>query len=105
MLVAYGPEGQPVVAEGLHLAQLKDWSQRNQLYCPNCRGIVHVRAGPENRTQMHFAHQKGECSWSTESEPILHLRGKIVLPEWLQNQFPHANLSLKNRFPEPKPIP
>jgi len=104
MLVAYGPEGQPVVAEGLHLAQLKDWSQRDLLYCPNCRGIVHVRGGPEKRTQIHFAHQKGECSWSTESETIRHLRGKIVLAEWLQKQFPQASVSLEKRLPEPNRI-
>jgi hypothetical protein len=104
MLVAYGPEGQPVVAEGLHLAQLKDWSQRNQLYCPNCRGIVHVRGGPEKRTQIHFAHKKDECSWSTESETLRHLRGKIVLGQWLQKQFPGAHVSLEKRLPEPNRI-
>jgi Competence protein CoiA-like family len=104
MLVAYGPEGQPVVAEGLPLTLLKDWSQRNLLYCPNCRGIVHVRGGPEKRTQIHFAHQKGECSWSTESETIRHIRGKIVLAEWLQKQFPQANVTLEKRLPEPNRI-
>jgi len=104
MLVAYGPEGQPVVAERILLAQLKDWSQRDQLYCPNCRGIVHVRGGPEKRTQIHFAHQKGECSWNTESETVRHLQGKIVLAEWLQKQFPEANLSLEKRLPEPNRI-
>ena len=104
MLVAYGPEGQPVVAEEMHLAQLKAWSQRDMLYCPNCRGLVHVRGGPEKRTQIHFAHQKGECSWSTESETIRHLRGKIVLAEWLQKQFPQATISLEKRLPEPNRI-
>ncbi len=104
MLVAYGPEGKPVVAEGLHLTLLKDWSQRNLLYCPNCRGIVHVRGGPEKRTQIHFAHHKGECLWSTESETLRHLRGKIVLAEWLQKQFPQANVSLEKRLPEPNRI-
>jgi Competence protein CoiA-like family len=104
MLVAYGPEGQPVVAVGLHLTLLKDWSQRNLLYCPNCRGKVHVRGGPEKRTQIHFAHQKGECLWSTESETLRHLRGKIVLAEWLQKQFPQANVSLEKRLPEPNRI-
>ncbi len=101
MLVAYGPEGQPVIARGIYLAQLKNWSQRDLLYCPNCRGVVHVRGGPEKRTQMHFAHQKGECTWSTESETIRHLRGKILLAEWLQKQFPQASLSLEKRLPEP----
>jgi hypothetical protein len=104
MLVAYGPEGQPVVAEEMYLAQLKDWSQRNLLYCPNCRGVVHVRGGPEKRTQIHFAHQKGECSWSTESETIRHLQGKIVLAEWLQKQFPKAIISLEKRLPEPNRV-
>ena len=104
MLVAYGPEGQPVVAEEMYLAQLKDWSQRNLLYCPNCRGVVHVRGGPEKRTQIHFAHLKGECSWSTESETMRHLRGKIVLAEWLQKQFPQAIILLEKRLPEPNRI-
>ena len=104
MLVAYGPEGQPVVAEEIRLAQLKVWSQRDMLYCPNCRGVVHVRGGPEKRTQIHFAHQKGECSWSTESETIRHSRGKIVLAEWLQKQFPQATISLEKRLPEPNRI-
>jgi hypothetical protein len=104
MLVAYGPEGQPVITEGINLTQLKNWSQRDLLYCPNCRGIVHVRGGPEKRTQIHFAHQKGECSWSTEAETVRHLRGKIVLAEWLQKQFPHASISLEKRLPEPNRI-
>ncbi len=104
MLVAYGPEGQPVIAEGIDLAQLKHWSQKDLLYCPNCRGIVHVRGGPEKRTQIHFAHQRGECSWSTESETERHLRGKIVLAGWLQKQFPQASISLEKRLPEPNRI-
>ncbi|HEY6287665.1 MAG TPA: competence protein CoiA family protein, partial [Ktedonobacteraceae bacterium] len=70
----------------------------------NCRGTVHVRGGPEKRTQIHFAHQKGECAWSTESETIRHLRGKLVLAEWLQKQFPQANVSLEKRLPEPNRV-
>ena len=104
MLVAYGPEGQPIVAEEMTLAQLKVWSQRDMLYCPNCRGVVHVRGGPVKRTEIHFTHQKGECAWGTESETIRHLRGKIVLAEWLQKQFPQATISLEKRLPEPNRI-
>jgi hypothetical protein len=104
MLVAYGPEEQHVVARGIDLEQLKDWSQQGLLYCPNCRGKVHVRGGPEKRTQMHFAHQKGECAWSTESETIGHVRGKLVLAEWLHKQFPQANVTLEKRLPEPNRV-
>jgi len=104
MLVAYGPEGQPIVAKDGNLAQLKDLSQRNLLVCPNCRGKVHVRGGSEKRIQIHFAHQKGECSWSTEAETIRHLQGKIVLSEWLQKQFPSTHITLEKRLPEPNRI-
>lgn len=104
MLVAYGPEGQPRVAKDMYLVQLKDLSRRNLLFCPNCRGIVHVRGGPEKRIQLHFAHQKGECSWSTETETIRHLQGKVVLAEWLHKQFSDAQITLEKRLPEPNRI-
>ena len=60
MLVAYGPEEQPVVAEEMSLEQLQQLSHEQQLRCPNCRGLVHVRGGPSKRMQLHFAHQRGE---------------------------------------------
>lgn len=102
MLIAYGPEGRPVVAEATPLEQLQRWSHERALYCPNCRGIVHVRGGP--RMQLHFAHMRGECAWSTEGESVRHMRGKMVLAQWLREQFPQAIVSLEERLPEPNRI-
>jgi hypothetical protein len=104
MLVAYGPDGQAVVAEEVPLEQLRRWSQEHVLYCPNCRGAVHVRGGPGRDIQVHFAHRKGECPWNTESETVRHLRGKVVLAEWLRKQFPQAKVTLEERLPEPNRI-
>ena len=104
MLVAYGPDGHVVVAEETPLEQLHRWSQDRLLHCPNCRGVVHVRGGSDKRTQLHFAHQKGECAWSTEAESVRHARGKIVLAHWLREQFPQAVVSLEERLPEPNRI-
>ena len=104
MLVAYGPDGRPAIAEETPLAQLQSWSRDRLLYCPNCRGIVHVRGGAEKRTQLHFAHQKGECTWSTEAESMRHMRGKAVLAQWLRDQFPTAQVTLEERLPEPNRI-
>ncbi len=104
MLVAYGPGNQPIIAEDSSLAQLQHWSHERALYCPNCRGFVHVRGGPEKRTQLHFAHQKGECAWSTESESVRHMSGKLLLSQWLRIQFPHAIITLEERLPEPNRI-
>lgn len=104
MLVAYGPDHHPVVAEETPLEQLQQWSREHMLYCPNCRGHVHLRGGPEKRTQLHFAHQRGECAWSTEAESLRHARGKLVLAQWLRAQFPQASVTLEERLPEPNRI-
>src|SRR5437588_6099468 len=104
MLVAYGPNNHPNIAEEIRLEQLQHWSRERGLYCPGCRGVVHVRGGAEKRTQLHFAHQKGECEWSTESESVRHIRGKSVLAQWLREQFPEATVTLEERLPEPNRI-
>jgi hypothetical protein len=103
-LVAYGPDGRPASAEETPLTQLQDWSHDHLLYCPNCRGLVHVRGGAEKRIHLHFAHQKGECAWSTETESVRHMRGKAVLAQWLRTQFPDATVTLEERLPEPNRI-
>lgn len=104
MLVAYGPEGQTVVASETPLEQLQEWSRDRQLQCPNCRGVVHLRGGGVKRMQPHFAHQRGECAWSTEGESVQHMRGKAVLARWLKGQFPQAEVRLEERLPEPNRI-
>src|SRR5207248_4524502 len=104
MLVAYGPDGHPVIAEETPLDQLQRWSAEHLLRCPNCRGVVHVRGGPEKRMQIHFAHQRGECAWSTEAESVRHMRGKMVLAQWLREQFPLAKVTLEERLPGPNRI-
>ncbi len=104
MLVAYGPTGQPVVAEETPLEQLLSWSREQQLYCPDCRGIVHVRGGPGKRMQLHFAHQRGECAWGNEGESVRHMRGKLVLAQWLRTQFPQGTVTLEERLPGPNRI-
>ena len=104
MLVAYGPDDTPVLAEEPRLVQLLHWSRERQLYCPNCRAVLHVRGGAEKRTQLHFAHQKGECAWSTEPESLRHMQGKRVLANWLQAQFPQVIVTLEERLPEPNRI-
>lgn len=104
MLVAYGPAAQLVTADETPLEQLRSWSQERLLVCPSCKGIVYVRGGPEKRMQLHFAHQKGECAWSTEAESVRHMRGKIVLAGWLRAQFPEASVSMEERLPGPNRI-
>src|SRR5713226_814336 len=104
VLVAQGPDDRPIVAEEASVEQLQRWSREQALHCPNCRGVVHVRGGAEKRTQLHFAHQKGECAWSTEAESIRHARGKMVLAHWLREQFPQAMITLEERLPEPNRI-
>lgn len=103
MLVAYGPEGKTIIAGETPIEQVQQWSRERLLRCPNCRGIVHVRGGTE-RIHLHFAHQKGECAWSTEPESVRHARGKTALAHWLRDQYPVASITLEERLPEPDRI-
>ena len=104
MLVAYGPDNQPIIANEAALEQLQRWSRERVLRCPNCRGIVHIRGGEGKMMQLHFAHQRGQCAWSTEAESVRHMRGKMVLAQWVREQFPQATVSLEERLPEPNRI-
>ena len=104
MLVAYGPGDALVIAGETPLEQVQAWSREQALCCPGCRGIVFARGGPEKQTQLHFAHQKGECAWSTEAESVRHMRGKVVLARWLRGLFPDARVTLEVRLPEPNRI-
>ncbi|HCI80872.1 MAG TPA: hypothetical protein DHW02_14415, partial [Ktedonobacter sp.] len=104
MLVAYGTDNQPIIADKTALEQLQRWSRERVLRCPNCRGIVHIRGGEGKMMQLHFAHQRGECAWSTETESVRHMHGKMVLAQWLREQFPQAHVTLEERLPEPNRI-
>lgn len=104
MLVAYGPQGQPVIAEETSLEQLLRWSHAQQLRCPNCRDVVHVRGGASKRMQLHFAHLRRECAWSMEGESVRHMLGKLTLAQWLRTQFPEAVVTLEERLPGPNRI-
>ncbi len=104
MLVAYGPGDMLVIAGETPLEQAQSLSREQALRCPNCRGVVYARGGPEKQTQLHFAHQRGECAWSTEVESVRHMRGKVVLARWLREQFPRARVTLEERLPEPSRI-
>ena len=104
MLVAYGPGDRLVIAGETPPEQAQSWSREQALRCPNCRGVVYARGGPEKQTQLHFAHQKGECAWSTEAESVRHMRGKVLLARWLRQQFAGARVTLEERLPEPNRI-
>jgi hypothetical protein len=104
MLVAYGPDNQPIIADETAQERLQRWSRERALRCPNCRGIVHVRGGAGKQMQIHFAHQRGECAWSTETESVRHMRGKVLLAQWVREQFPQAQVTLEERLPEPNRI-
>src|SRR5438093_13680503 len=101
VLVAYGPGGQPIVADETRLGVLQRWAQERALYCPNCRGIVHMRGGPEKRTQLHIAHQRGECAWRTEAESVRHAPGTTVQDHRLSEHFPRAARTIEARLTEP----
>lgn len=78
MLIATNDENKPVYAEkGLTKAKI--------YYCPSCRSPVHLKAG--SVTRAHFAHYKEKnCDVFSEGETEEHIKGKLQLKQWLEQQ-------------------
>lgn len=64
-----------------HLRKLR---QKESFFCPECKEQVILKIG--TKKLPHFAHRKGTaCSESYERESEYHLKGKLLLFEWLQS--------------------
>lgn len=65
--------------------QLRERRQIESFYCPECKEQVILKMG--KKKIPHFAHKKGAaCSESYERESEYHLKGKMLLYEWLQSK-------------------
>jgi competence CoiA-like predicted nuclease len=64
------------------LLKLRD---RTNFICPTCSNELELKIGTV--ITAHFAHKKfTSCTMNSESESQYHLKGKLDLYEWLQNQ-------------------
>lgn len=65
--------------------RLKELRKSENFYCPECEERVILKVG--SIKIPHFAHQKGSvCSESYERESEYHIKGKLALFTWLQQQ-------------------
>jgi competence protein CoiA len=86
----------------LQREKIRRLCKRGGLWCPECLGPIEFRAGTSKIA--HFAHRRGTtCTysyWEPESED--HIRGKLLLYEWLSQAFPNSQIALEQSIPETK---
>ncbi|KON89417.1 hypothetical protein AF332_23110 [Sporosarcina globispora] len=98
MLAASTEKGDRIILLGSHSKQaLKQYRERHIFYCPECKEEVIMKIG--NKRIPHFSHKKGsECPESYESETEYHIKGKLLLYQWLKTKG--LNPILEPFFPE-----
>lgn len=82
------------------LKELREKSQRNQLFCPcGCGTNLILVAGDKNLREQHFREKKGtgkyECTMTTEGK--ISIDSKIVLKCWLDDKLKADDM--KSRVP------
>ncbi|WP_170289643.1 competence protein CoiA [Cytobacillus depressus] len=92
MLVSKTKQGNLLNVTGIrNLDYLRAMRRTESFFCPECDERVILKVG--TKKMPHFAHQKGSaCSESYERESEYHLKGKIALFEWLQEQGVESSL-------------
>ena len=67
---------------------LRAVGRKKELVCPECKELVLVRAGENERRRWHFAHVSvGDCSLQHQSASILEARR--IIYHWLQSKKLH----------------
>ena len=84
--------------------QLKAWSSKNILRCPNCGGIYEYCHG--EIMMPYFRHKDEDCGADySETETNEHIQGKIQLYEWIKQQNGVTDVILEGWIPETKQRP
>ena len=82
---------------------LRKLSKSKELSCPNCRKKAYFHGGIKRI--HHFNHEPHvECSFTGEPETQEHLSGKLLIYNWLKNQYPNAYIALEQRIMETNQI-
>lgn len=84
MLIALTEQSQRFISYEHTRDELQQYRQQEKFFCPQCHQPVRLKIGTINIP--HFAHVANlACDqYFTEGESVLHLKGKVLLFEWLK---------------------
>lgn len=103
IFVAVDSEGNKRFAFEEDKDALRKLSKSKELSCPNCRKKAYFHGGIKRI--HHFNHEPHvECSFTGEPETQEHLSGKLLIYNWLKNQYPNAYIALEQRIMETNQI-
>lgn len=99
MFVAIDNAGRKVNPLDNDLDELRLMSNSKQLLCPECLTGVRFAAGPQ--VTAHFKHiHLLDCTYDSEPETAEHLKGKMLIRNWLLEQFPEAQVEFEYKIKE-----
>lgn len=86
MLIACTEQSQKFISYEYSREALQQYRQQIKFYCPQCHQPVRLKIG--TIYMPHFAHVSNEAcdQLFSEGESVTHLKGKILLFEWLKGR-------------------
>jgi len=83
--------------EDSRLVRASDFKNQSKYYCPACKEEVIFKNGLIN--QSHFSHRRSSiCSSFSEGETAEHLKGKLLIYDWLKKE--RIDVELEAYLPE-----
>lgn len=80
--------------EGLRLL-----SKSKMLFCPECLTVVRFASGEQ--VTAHFKHvHSPDCTYDSEPETEEHLKGKMLIRNWLVNRYPEVHVEFEYKIKE-----
>jgi competence protein CoiA len=99
MFVAIDQHGNTVNPIDMPEEELRLLSKSKLLFCPECKTVV--RFYSTEKVTAHFKHVNSpECTYESEPETEEHVRGKVILMNWLKAKYPSIQVEFEYRIME-----
>jgi len=79
--------------------ELRLLSKSKMLFCPECSNVLRFAAG--EKVTAHFKHVNSpDCTYDSEPETEEHLRGKVLIRNWILQQYPNVQVEFEYKIRE-----
>jgi competence protein CoiA len=99
LFVANDLNGNKVNPFDTPIEDLRFLSRAKQLFCPECETVVRFASGEQ--VTAHFKHVNSpDCTYDSEPETEEHIKGKILIRNWLVNRYPNVKVEFEYKIKE-----
>ncbi|WP_078557239.1 competence protein CoiA [Bacillus alkalicellulosilyticus] len=92
----FGSKVNPIVTAE---EELRILSRSKMIFCPECKSVVRFASGKQ--VTAHFKHvHSPDCTYDSEPETEEHLRGKVLIRNWLVERYSDVRVEFEYKIKE-----